>query len=304
VNREERSSPVGQGNVEYPGRLVGLQGRLARPYWGVMGGWAALCGALASGQLRWEGEALLSLALVIVLTDLAWGSLWDLATGTDWFRGRRGGWSGMQPDFRPSLPYTQPASPAGRLTRGWRALAGWWSQDFWPAAGPAMLGLAAALVVTICLSHLLSERLRPLNAALVALLGLGIFQRQRGPAPLVAQSLVTVGLSWLAGGLAFAEMKPVSLALACLFSLAGSGVLLASDGRRRGLWLLNGALAAIAAVLALLQEPVAAGAVGLLGLGALLPQLPVRVSDTPVLDGRRLWPWLMAAMLVAALAVP
>ena len=296
---------VGQGNILYLGRLVGLQGRLARPCWGLMAGWAAGCGALASNRLRWEGAALLTLTLVFILTELAWGSLWDLATTTAWFRTLQRVRSGSGSGFRPFLPYTQPASPAGRLTRGWRALATWWRRDFWPLAGLAVLGLIAALVLTIVLSHLLPERLRPLNAALVALLGLGVFQRQRDQTSFVAPALVTMGLSWLAGTLAFAEMRPASLALALLFSLAGGGALLAADGRRWGLWLLNGALAGSAVVLVVLQEPLAAGALGLLACGGLLSQLPVGgVALGARGIGRRLWPWLMAAMFVAALAVP
>ena len=50
-----------------PGRLFGLRGRLARPFWGVMGSWAALCGVLSSNYLRWEGEDLLNLVLVLLL---------------------------------------------------------------------------------------------------------------------------------------------------------------------------------------------------------------------------------------------
>ena len=32
-----------------PGHLFGVQGRIARPFWGLLGIWAVLCGALASG---------------------------------------------------------------------------------------------------------------------------------------------------------------------------------------------------------------------------------------------------------------
>ena len=106
------------------GRLVGLQGRLAGPFWGVMGAWAVLCGALASNHLRWDGERLLVLALVAILSNLSWGTLWDLVTGVDWYRPLADGWSSrysegwrLTPGVAMALPYTQPRSPGGSFSR-------------------------------------------------------------------------------------------------------------------------------------------------------------------------------------------
>ena len=117
-----------EGYIEpvLPGRLVGLQGRLARPFWGVMGVWAVLCGALASNHLRWESGGALAMAMVVLLADLGWGSLFDLATGTDWFRPTAGGRSPLQPPGRPALPYTQQDSPGGRLFRWGNRVRSWW----------------------------------------------------------------------------------------------------------------------------------------------------------------------------------
>lgn len=305
---EDQPGPGAQGNAEYltSRRLIGLQGRLARPFWGILGGWAAWCGVLASKQLRWDGQVLLTCALVLVLADLAWGSLWDLVTGTDWFGLVSAARFPPSPAQASGLPYTLPSSPGGRLSLGLSRLVGWWRQVFWPAAGAVVLGLAAATVLTVILCLLLPDRLRPLNAAVVALIGVGLFQRKRGRDPLAGQSLVQVGLSWLAGHLAFAGMEKVSLALALMFAIAAWGATRVGQGHRGGLWFLNGGLAASAVLMVVLKQHLAAGVMGLLVFGPVALQVVFRSGDELASKNLRdrTGPWLMAIMLVAALAVP
>ena len=289
-----------------PGRLVGLQGRLERPYWGVLGGWAALCGALASNQLRWDGQVLLSLALVLILADLAWGTIWDLATGTDWFRLLAEDWSPSRRVMMLALPYTQPGSPGAKisLSLGW--FAGWWRSVFWPAAGSALLGLLAAVLLAVVLSLALPARLRLLSAALVALVGLGVAVRKQGKEPLAGQALVQVGLSWLAGTLVFAEMGSASLALALVFAIAAWGALRAGIGLAGGKWLLNGGVILSIVLMVAMKQPLAAGLMGLLFFGQVALQISLLHGDgaTNAQLRDRTGPWLMAIMLVAALAVP
>jgi hypothetical protein len=308
VDTEERPTISGQGRLKTltSGRLVGLQGHLARSYWALMAGWAALCGALASHGLHWGGEDLLTLALVLLLADLAWGSLWELATGTDWFRLESGGRSAVRPARLPVLPYTQPDSPGGRIYRRLSRAVGWWHQVFWPTAGPALLGLVASGILAVVLSLFLPDRLRPLNAGLVALIGLGVAQRRHGREPLAGQALVQVGLSWLAGHVAFAAMEGPSLILALCFPVAAWGALRVSEGRPGGNWLVNVGLAASAALMVGLKQPLAAGVLGLLFFGRLAVQIsPVSAGGSAgAVIGNRTWPWLMLAMLVAALTVP
>jgi hypothetical protein len=302
------SAIAGEERVEPPvaGQWIGLRGRLAHPFWGWIGAWAVLCGALASNSLRWEGEVLLALALSMLLAELAWGSLWDLAVGTDWFRPLAEGWPPSHSTPAAALPYTQPHSPGGYLANRLGRLTAWWRVSFWPAAGPALLGLLAALILTVVLALLLPARLRPLHAALVALAGLGVVQRRRGKDPLAAQALVRVGLSWLAGHVALAELGAASVALALSFSLAAWGLLRVGAGLGRGLWLLNGGQIVGVAVLIGVQQPVAAGITGLLLFGqlAMQPSLHYGGKLAHQIIGRRSWPWLIAAMLVAAWALP
>jgi len=296
----EHAKPVAAGH------WIALRGRLAHPFLGWLGGWAALCGALASNGLDWAGTSLLTLALVLLLVELAWGSLWDLAVGTDRFRPVTKGSPPAQPAPPRTLPYTQPGSPGDRLVRRLGRLAGWWKGALWPAAGPALLGILAAGILTAVLALLLPNRLAPLYAALLALLGLGVERRRRGREPLALQALTRVGLSWLAGHAAFGELGSASLGFALCFSLAAWGDLRVGAGLAQGLKLLNGGQVLGVVALLWLRQPVAAGLAGLLLFGqiAMQPSLYHGDPSARAAIARWTWPWLMAAMLVAAWALP
>jgi hypothetical protein len=272
--------------------------------------WAVLCGALASNELRLTAGDLLTLVLVMLLADLAWGSLWDLATGPDWFRllagtlKGTGGWPPEQAAALPSLPYSQPGSPAGRLFRGLNRLLGWWRATFWPVAGTALLGFLAAAMLAVVLNQLLPAHLGPLNLALVALVALGVIQRRHGRPAAAIQACVQVGLGWLAGHAALGMISRPSLIVALAFVVATWGLLRVGEGLPRGLWLLNGGQVVAVGLLVVLRQPLLAGAVGLLLFGQIAQQPALRFGPEPAERVHRIWPWLMAAMLVAALALP
>jgi hypothetical protein len=250
---------------------------------------------------------LLSLVLVLLMAELAWSSLWDLAVGSDWFRPLAEKWPPSEPARLITLPYTQPHAPGGRLARGLGRLAQWWRDAFWPAAGPALLGLLGAVVLTGVLAHFLPGRLHPLYAGLVALTGLGVARRRRDREPLGAAALVRVGLCWLAGYATFAAPGTTAVVLGLAFSLAAWGNLRVGAGLGRGLWLLNGGQILAVIVLLLLKQPVAAGLAGLLLFGQVAMQPALRFGGDKVVTltfSRRTWPWLQVAMLLVALTVP
>ena len=309
MNSTERleTAPTDRGEEPLTGHWLGLRARLASPYWGWLGGWSVLCGALASNYLRWEGELLLRLVLVLLLAELAWSSLWDLAVGTDWFRPLAERWPPREPARLVSLPYTQPHAPGGRLALGLGRVNQWWRDAFWPAAGPALLGLMGTAVLASVLAYFLPARLRPLYAALVALTGLGMVLRQREKEPLAAAALVRVGLCWLAGYATFGEVGTVPIVLALAFSLAVWGNLRIAAGLRGGLWLLNGGQILALVVVLILKQPVAAGIAGLLLFGQVAMQPMLRYGDGGAVTltvSRKTWPWLLTAMIVVALTVP
>jgi hypothetical protein len=83
-------------------------------------------------------------------------------------------------------------------------------------------------------------------------------------------------------------------------------------GQRGGLWLLNGGQVASVVVVVVLKQPLAAGAMGLLCFGTLALETTSALQTSSRLRddlagsrvGERVAPWLMAMMLVAALAIP
>jgi hypothetical protein len=306
VDAHLRSALDGQGDLApfVPGRLIGLQGRLTRPFWGVIGSWAVLCGALASNRLQWNAQDLLSLALVLLMTELGWGSLWDLSTGVEWIQLLREGWPPVGCTPSGGLPYTQPDSSSARLLRGFNRLAGWWRQAFWPVAGSAVLGCLAAATLTYVLALLLPGRLYPLHAVLVGLIVLGAIFRQRGRLWLAGQALVQVGLGWMAGQMAFTEWTVPSLVLAIAFALAVWGAFRTVQGMAGALWLVNGSEAIVASTLVWLRQPLAAGLIGLLLFGQVALQIPLYLGQRPERVVSRSWLWIVAAMLVTVLSLP
>jgi hypothetical protein len=245
----------------------------------------------------------------MILTNLAWGSLWNLALSVDWFHPLADGWPPEQPSHLLYLPYSRPDSPGGKLFRWLGNLLAWSREVFWPASGTALIGALISAVLAFLLIALLPSRLYPLCAALVALMGLGLAQRRWGRSLLTGQALVQIGLGWLAGHAAFAGVSLASLAVALGFVLASSGALRVGQGEA-GLGLLNSGQVFVVIILAGLKQPLAASGVGLLLFAQLALQLSFRFSrgqpggDTcaRVPPGWR--PWMMASMLVAALALP
>lgn len=275
----------------------------AFPFWTLVGGWSVLCGALAADPLRWQGETFLALAVAFLLVSVSWAGLWTLVSGIDWAFLLY-----AKPDWPqsplPALPYTRTGSPAGRLGRKLGRMAGWWKQVFWPAAGAGfVMGLLAAALAVV-LSLLLPRHVWWLDLALVMIIVLGMVQRRRNLAPLAAQSFLGLGLPWLAGYLAIGRFSWPALLIALLFSLAAWGVLRAERGMAGGRWLLHGGPLGAALLLAILRQPLAAGGVALLAFGPILSGLTLRFGEDLSGVSRRIWPWLLASMLVAALASP
>jgi hypothetical protein len=286
-----------------PQRPTGLQGYLPRPFWGMAGNLAVFCGTLASNQMRWDGEGVLILVQILLLTNLAWGSVWSLTAGIDWFQPLAEGWPPSQSASVVTLPYTQSESPVGRFSRWLGRALGWWRGEFWPATGLAAMGLLTASVLTIVLVVILPESLRPLNVMFVALVGLGIVQHQKGRSWPAGQALVSIGLGWLAGQVAFAKIDLVSLAVVSGFVLAASGALRIGEGLAGGAWLLVGGQVSVIVLLIFLRQPLAAVSAGILLFCQMVMVLSIRFGGDPNPVSRRIWPWFMIAMLVAAWAV-
>jgi chlorophyll synthase len=282
------------------GPLMKLEVRITRPLTWLGPAWAALCGAVASGWLTLSGQNLLVLLIALFLADALWGTLWHLIAERDWFVSSP--WPSQSQEFSLTvLPYTAPGSLSHRLGR---RLA-WWQAVFWPRLSSALLGLAVVLPLTLILAVILGQRVIILTAAALAITVLALLRARRHSAPpLSLRAILEMGFAWLAGHTAFGPLTLWSFLLATCYTVAYHSCLtLAKGSGKHSLTLLKVSQAAVIAFLIFLRQPVIAGVAGLL----LLPQMLLQ----PFLGrgGVELWylqrtrPFLMAGMLLAALAI-
>jgi len=276
------------------GGLIRLQARLTNPVVWLGPAWAALCGVVASGGFDWRGEDFVRLALLLLLVDGGWGTLWVALGSTDWATPLRRwrNWRFGEPVATP--PYTLPDSPGDRASRWLGQLRAWWRDVLWPTCGLALSAIAVALPVTALLATLLGPDLLLLSLAALAVMQLGLAWGG-------CNAAVAVILPWLAGHVACGPLTPSSAGLALAFTLAWG-----ANRRAESPW--GRALGASAQLLALaffvaLHQPLAAGGLALL----LIPQLALlpwlRRGQSASWYAWHARPWLMAAMLLSAWAL-
>ena len=286
------------------GPLMKLEVQVNRPLTWLGPAWAALCGAVASGWLTLSGQNLLFLLIVLFLADALWGTLWHLIAEQDWFVSSN--WrSPAQEASLTALPYTAPGSPSHRIfSRLGRKLA-WWRAVFWPRQGPAFVGLVVALPLTLILAVILGQRVIILTSAALAIMVLALLcARRHSPPPLSLRAILEMGLAWLAGHTAFGSLTMWSFLLAAFYTVAYHSCLkLARNSGKPSLVLLKVSQAAVIVLLIFLRQPVVAGVMGLLLLPQMLLQPFLGQGQVELWYLRRTRPFLMAGMLLAALAI-
>ncbi len=286
------------------GPLMKLEVRITRPLTWLGPAWAALCGAVASGWLTLSGENLLFLLIVLFLADALWGTLWHLIAERDWLASPN--WpSQAQEASLTALPYTAPGSPSHRIFSRLGRMLAWWRAVFWPRQGSALLGLVVALPLTLALAIILGQRAIILTSAALAIMVLALLRARRHSAPpLSLRAILEMGLAWLAGHIAFGPLTWWSFLLATFYTVAYHSCLkLAEDSGKHSPTLLKVSQAAVVALLIFLRQPVVAGVVGLLLLPQMLLQPFLGQGQVELWYLRRTRPFLMAGMLLAALAI-
>ena len=283
------------------GGVIRLQARLTNLVAWLDPAWAALCGVVASGGFGWQGEDWLRLALLVLLVDGGWGTLWVALGGTDWATplGRWRNWRSGEPV--PTVPYTLPGSPGARISRWLGQLRDWWRGVLWPACGAALSAIAVALPVTLVLAAVLGTDLVLLSAFALVVMQLGVaWEGGRGSSMPGWDAVIAVALPWLAGHVAFGPLTLRSAGLGLAFALGWGAAWRADSRGGRTLGIVAQLLAA--AVLIGHQQPLAAGCVLLL----MMPQLALfpwlRRGQPVTWYVRYARVWLLAAMLVAAWA--
>jgi len=287
------------------GPLMKLELRITRPLTWLGPAWAALCGAVASGWLTLSGQNLLVLLIALFLADALWGTLWHLIAERDWFVSSINWRSQAQEASLTVLPYTAPGSPSHRIfSRLGRRLA-WWRVVFWPRLGPALLGLVVALSLTLVLAIILGHRVILLTLAALAVMVLALLRTRRHSAPPPSlRAILEMGFAWLAGHTAFGPLTLWSFLLATLYTVAYHSCLkLARNSGKRWPTLLKVSQAAVITLLVFSKQPIVAGVVGLLLLPQMLLQPFLGKGEVELWYLQRTRPFLMAGMLLAALAI-
>jgi len=286
------------------GPSMKLEVRVSRPLTWLGPAWATLCGAVASGGLTFSGQNLLVLFVVLFLTNALWSTLWYFVAETSWVASSHQSLPGHAASLT-ILPYTVPGSPSHRFFgRVSRRLA-WWRAVLWPRQGSALLGLVVALPLTLILAIILGRRVIILTIAALAIMVLALLRARRHTvSPLSLRAILEMGLAWLAGHTAFAPLTLWSFLLATLYTIVYHGCLkLATNRGKRRLTLPKVSQAAVIALLVFLRQPIMAGVVGLLLLPQMLLQPFLAQGEVELWYLRCTGPFLMAGMLLAALAV-
>lgn len=285
--------------------MMKLEVRITRPLTWLGPAWAALCGAVASGWLTLSGQNLLVLLIALFLADALWGTLWHLIAERDWFVSSANWPSQAQEASLTALPYTAPGSPSHRIFGRLGRMRTWWRAVFWPRLGSALHGPVVALPLTLILAIILGQRVIILTSAALAIMVLALIRARRHSAPpLSLRAILEMGLAWLAGHTAFGPLTSWSFLLAAFYTVAyHSWLKLARNSEKRWLTPLKVSQGAVIALLIYLRQPVVAGVVSLLLLPQMLLQPFLDQGEVELWYLRRTRPFLMAGMLLAALAV-
>lgn len=294
--------PEGQLVCQVLGPLMRLDVRNNWSFIRLGPAWAALCGAVASGQLTLSGQNLLYLLMVLFLADTLWGTLWYLIAERDWFAAYDN--SQAHEASMIALPYTTPGSLGYRAFSWLNRKRAWWRAVFWPQRGQTLLTLALTLFLTLILAVILGQLLLILTIAALAIMALALLRiRRRGASSLSLQAILEMGFAWLAGHVAFAPLTLWSFLLAGFYTIAYHSCLkLAQDSEGRWPLLLKASQVTVIAVLVFLREPIIAGVVTLMLLPQMLLQPFLSQDAVGLWYLRQTYPFLMAGMLLAALA--
>ncbi len=279
-------------------------------------GWAAICGAIASGGLAWSIDKLSALVLGVVLVDPLLQGVWTALEALADAIARR---SGLQPGDRPGQPTsTEHGQPAARLpyVMAWDR----WRKTIWPVLLALIVGPPLVAAIALRLGH--SAPLLVAASAVLVLVALAL----SGPDTAfwrLTRAAVEVGLGWAMGYSAVAvvgwappadasvleaiaawwSFYAAPTTVGALFVLSHAAWLAlpvgASPWRIRAL---NAGQAGVAVALVVFRQPVAAAGVAFAALGQALFQ-PWIGALGPVWYVQRTQWLLMAAMLIAALGI-
>jgi hypothetical protein len=269
--------------------------------------WAVLCGTLASSNWRFAPASIARLFLTAFLAQVLWIGWRTGLVETNW-RTVIGTYPVPAPGTLTStLPYLLPGSPAGRALRlGDRLLR--WRHTLPFGYHSTLIAIGALPPLILSLSALIDWRVTALSLAAIALALIEWRVSWHGNTHRALCAGTEIGLSWLAGHVIWAPLKPLSLVFACCYAIAYQGMLAHLDPRtsrhRLGelAFLEIGQLAALVAVMltATSGALLAGTIIGLLLAPQVLLLNHPEAAVSPRSYVRRAVPYLMISMSIAA----
>ena len=263
---------------------------------------AAACGVVLGSGFTGDVDAWLRLALLVILVDGGWGTLWAALSGTDWSTPIEQWceWSEERPVT--ALPYTRIGAPSHRVTRRVVQFGSWWQTILWPSTSTALSSAIVAIPLIAIFSLILGPQVMVLSIAAVAMMQLGvIWEGGHGNVIPEWDAMPAIALPWLAGQAAFGSITLPSATIAFCFALAYGTAWRVKSQWGIAFHVLFQLLPAV--LLILLAEPAAAaGYVALLvPQFILLPWMKEgRLAGWYVAHSR--W-WLFATMVLTAVAL-
>jgi hypothetical protein len=244
------------------GRWVAMDLRATRPLTLLGPGWAALCGAIASGGLALRGSTGLTLVLSLLLCDTllsAWRASWS---EVDWRRHPRA------PHLALDTFYLNPEPLPMRVSLRLGLYLANLKEALRPRISAEMIGIAAVGILVLAIAAILG----PFAVALaIAAMLLSFLEAQtRVPTRRSGwlRAFTEIALSWLIAASALASLTWLLAAFAFLFALVYRALLgLATTRNYQWVFLGNLAQVIVALVLIANDTPIG-GAVVLLGLVA------------------------------------
>ncbi|MBN1995788.1 MAG: hypothetical protein JW953_24090 [Anaerolineae bacterium] len=230
------------------GHTLYLTLSLAQPWLRLGPGWAALAGALSTGQATFNLSTLLSLLGLWLLVDPILGGLWDLSVQQGLWRRIATAQLEPPPAYGFSLPYTQPGSMAGRLALQLRRYQVWWQKSYWPAYGRKFIAFWLATILALLLGLFLAPAIFWLTLLAVCLtilagqISTDLTTAQRGCLP----ALVELLLPWSMGLALWSALSPFGLIPAfCFWATYLGGLRMLGQHHRAQMLFFLGQVAAV-----------------------------------------------------------
>jgi hypothetical protein len=233
----------------------------SRPWLRLGPGWAALAGALSTGQVELNLPILLKLLGLWLLVDPILGMLWDLSVQQGLWRKIAKARLGLPPTQGFSLPYVQPGSLAGRLVLQLRRYQAWWCETYWPEFGHTFTNFWLGSTIALLIGLFLAPTVFWLTLLTITLM---ILAGQSSPELTTPQggrlqSLVQFLLPWSMGAVLWSPLSLLGLLLAiCYWITYLGGLRMLGNHHRAEILFFLGQIAGIALLLGLRLLPGAA----------------------------------------------